>query len=1108
MKQSVRCAMISFGLLLYNFSGTVQAGGTYELLDINNPYLSFATIPQASVTPTIDGKCEKGEWDDAVKITGFVSHLMNGLSPRQSHAYMKYDSKFLYVIFVNDRSENEKIKTTKSDDLLWFDNSCEVTISPDSQTCEPFYRIIGNTGGYIHDSKMMDTKWQSNTQCAGSVEPSQWIVEMAIPLSAIESLPYPVEGIFWKLNLRVYRQSFDVNRSEWVTSDRMHFRSKYYPFVQFGGKKHANVESFIFENDILKARVRGCGTSIIVETCSEQEGEIITSQKLKSDPDGIVTIEQKIPKVGPTNIFLRVTDKEGRLLARHIVQEHPVAGQLGLKPVLTDPFRKLVLVRAAPKIADVTRMHLVLKNGNSQVIFEKDAVADKQGHFREELSVDVFNVPKYVEATVIAYDEHGKELGQETSRLKTFPKPKWFSEPEGVKDFVPKPWHNLLVWKNDSWSCADGKDIAAEKTVSVGDARRISTDYGRPPIAPRGELVRTWQRDYDFGSTAGTLLEQITILGEPALAEPVKFVVVKDGKSIEWTYKDKKVNFTDSRYTHLETLQAGGFTVDIKTELAYDGFIWFDINLTSAQKSTISGLYIDIPVKKEIAEIYNGMKPANSTESTISGKLPQNGQMRFEFCGALNITNDRKGIGFIGGSSSLFRSADPFKPLSIDMNSDLCLLRIHIADEPVVIKKPLHITFGLQSYPLKPWPKTGNIPRIVNGNESWYNFKDADFDKLAESKPDVVMLGNDWWMSSLESYVADEPEKLKTIVSQLHRRGIKAILYSYRAIGDRVPEFRFYQWPWLGEDIPGWGDVWRTGEYIQRSYGASVKPEDHWVDFLLGSCAEVIHQTGMDGLYLDCTYIPAYDTYSCEPDQMVDFAKNKGIGTWKIHESRVLAERLYKMVMSHCDDGVVEEHTLGAFCGHNMGFQTHTMPGESLAAKLRNNRTKTIPSELMRSILGQPYGVPTVFYTYNLYAQGLMSRDQAAGVAAVHGMSSQGYFRSDGVSAYTVPMFDVADIVSDATLIPYWDANCPVVVQGTDDVKASCYTKEGKIVAVIATNLSDKDCPSFVLSSNKPYIWKSSDAKKIEGSGTTLNVNLSAGQWRVFRLEQEKVNTP
>jgi hypothetical protein len=319
-----------------------------------------------------------------------------------------------------------------------------------------------------------------------------------------------------------------------------------------------------------------------------------------------------------------------------------------------------------------------------------------------------------------------------------------------------------------------------------------------------------------------------------------------------------------------------------------------------------------------------------------------------------------------------------------------------------------------------------------------------------------------------------------------------------------VPEFRFYQWPWLGEDIPGWCDVWRTGEYIQRSYGASKKPEAHWVDFLLGSMAQVMDQTGIDGLYLDCTYVPRYDKYSTEPDQMVELARNRNIGKWQIPESRVLAERLYKMVMSHCDDGVVEEHTLGAFCGHNMGFQTHTMPGEVLASQMRLQRIGTIPSEVMRSMLGQPYGVPIVFYVNNFQLQDVMTRDQAAGVAAVHGISSQGSFNStEGVSAYSEPMFRIANLVADATFMPYWDPNCPVVVQGADDVKASCYMRKGEIVAVIATNLSDKDSPSFVLSVNKPYIWRSSEARNVESSGTTLKANLSAGRWRVFRLERE-----
>ena len=55
------------------------------------------TIPRTTHPPTLDGKLDPGEWDDATAVTGLINQFDGVAHPRQATFWLKYGDKYVYV---------------------------------------------------------------------------------------------------------------------------------------------------------------------------------------------------------------------------------------------------------------------------------------------------------------------------------------------------------------------------------------------------------------------------------------------------------------------------------------------------------------------------------------------------------------------------------------------------------------------------------------------------------------------------------------------------------------------------------------------------------------------------------------------------------------------------------------------------------------------------------------------------------------------------------------------------------------------------------------------------------------------------------------------------
>ena len=258
---------------------------------------------------------------------------------------------------------------------------------------------------------------------------------------------------------------------------------------------------------------------------------------------------------------------------------------------------------------------------------------------------------------------------------------------------------------------------------------------GFTPLEVKGNVISAVLRDYTIGNNG--LPEQIVSEQKPLLARPVTVNFVKNGenRTVDGNapVKIEKHSDTTAAYT------ADGKEMKVKGRMEQDGLLILD--LTFPADLNADRVYVDIPVKKEFAELYHpigehiranpaGFTPAGQGVIFKSRDLQQ--VKVSNFIPYLWLGTDTSGICYAANWDKDWVHCKERDAVELfrHPNGDVSI-RLNLINAPVKYPRQRTITIALQASPVKPMPK---------GWRGW-----ADGFGYKGNKNSIALASNPYW---------------------------------------------------------------------------------------------------------------------------------------------------------------------------------------------------------------------------------------------------------------------------------------------------------------------------------------------------------------------------
>ncbi|MCX7919360.1 MAG: DUF4091 domain-containing protein [bacterium] len=192
-------------------------------ITVAEPYDKYGLVPLITIGRTsnpivLDGDLR--DWQETFSVSGFTRNDGTGYASQQTRVYMTYDMHSMYIAYRCYEADmvNQRITESRHDGLPWRDDSIELLILSDNNW-DKLAHIIVNAGGALYDAIGLDpenAEWESRTQVAVGKDDSSWIVELAIPFTALCGQRALVPTMTnWKINFYRNRYRETAEYSSW-----------------------------------------------------------------------------------------------------------------------------------------------------------------------------------------------------------------------------------------------------------------------------------------------------------------------------------------------------------------------------------------------------------------------------------------------------------------------------------------------------------------------------------------------------------------------------------------------------------------------------------------------------------------------------------------------------------------------------------------------------------------------------------------------------------------------------------------------------------------------------------------------------------------------------
>jgi hypothetical protein len=156
-------------------------------------------------SPSIDGKLDANEWQNAIEISDFWQHFPNDTAKasNQTRVFFSFDTQNLYIAAICKVNKFPLYQTLKRDHTtnLWQADAFSIVIDPLNNKSNGYYFLVNAGGaqmdGLVSGNGELDVNWDTKWVSATSFTEGEWYVEIAIPF---KSLKFSEKNLNWGFN--------------------------------------------------------------------------------------------------------------------------------------------------------------------------------------------------------------------------------------------------------------------------------------------------------------------------------------------------------------------------------------------------------------------------------------------------------------------------------------------------------------------------------------------------------------------------------------------------------------------------------------------------------------------------------------------------------------------------------------------------------------------------------------------------------------------------------------------------------------------------------------------------------------------------------------------
>jgi hypothetical protein len=538
----------------------------------------------------------------------------------------------------------------------------------------------------------------------------------------------------------------------------------------------------------------------------------------------------------------------------------------------------------------------------------------------------------------------------------------------------------------------------------------------------------------------GALLLPATIQSAkaPLLASPIKLLSQPDFFT-GLTGRAKLISKNPESASWEWTGKNESFSARVRLQADCDGFYWYDFQLTPLHPIILKDLRLEIPRTTETSRYLHA---ANfSWNHPSEGLAEAGGHWQGAFLPYLWLGDEERGLSWCAQSEQGWMLADPGHALKVDTETNCVRLTVQLLDHEQTVSQPIHFSFGLQPSPVKPvsfaWRAKARILHNITfeSGETDKNGKIA-LDTFRDAGVKTVVF-HDTWTDYYGKVTTPYGERLKNLIEQCHRRGLRLLVYIGYGLANNAPELTGHREQWSVVPLIPWTSSYRP-EF--RAFDADC-PRSGWSDWLVRGIDRLFQDYQLDGLYFDGTS----EAWTCQNTA-------HGCG-WKdasgaLHpnfpllSARSLMRRIADAVHKHRPDAILDVHMSGSLTLPTLAFCDSYWNGEQFESY---PTSFSLPLPVFRTeFMGYAHGLDAEFLCYEKRP---FTFPEAIALAWVHGVEVRPYPETvQQVSPIWRAMDNIR--VASAKWLPYWAGSGASCTNAT--VKVSAWT--GKHVALLVAS--------------------------------------------------------
>ena len=615
-----------------------------------------------------------------------------------------------------------------------------------------------------------------------------------------------------------------------------------------------------------------------------------------------------------------------------------------------------------------------------------------------------------------------------------------------------------------------------------------------------GYNVSVWNRTYTIGKEP--FFSSIVSGGEELLAGPIKVLCECNGKPLEVNnmVNLKAETLNEKEMSYSQTTDIGHFLLATGITVYYDGCVKANLKIIpktdqrwgafgykwSTENLEFNKLWLDIPLKKEIAKFYNAFP---QWENFIKDDVLINDRRAFElnhidavperflafpFKHSLFLGNDDMGLSVFFESSKGWNLKDEDRAIEVLVQEDAVVLRVHFLDnehESWVEKDqwhghfrhPIVFGFGMQATPVKPFPKNPYAEKSYHdigivydrqGN-SKYTFTNPlgtedptpMIDRLVDAGVNMVYVHEAWNdFQNGFTLTEDSIERLKNIIKMGHDKGMKVVPYMSRELASNSLDLdeNYLVHRLLPPEI--YHDDARFSRYPMQAAIGTCYNSQTWKKKFLDMATRLVDEFGADGVYLDGTYL----TWPCS-NRLHGCGWQDKNGKWHktfpIWNLRDMTETLFEIMESRgC---IINAHTSNQFTVACAAFTHSFWDGEPIQHNFADGYFKDMRENHFRCMYnGRAVGVPVNIICHDKGAN--WKFENTLSILMVLGILPKA--QNDKELKYMKTIWKAYDSIpmEKAEFKPYYKNE---VKTTNDAVKTSYFEYDGGILAIVMNSL-------------------------------------------------------